>query len=151
MVVPYQEIVTKALVLLEAKLAEQRIWLVSNIPADLPPLWVDPELMRNCITNFITNGAQAMPDGGTITIGAAYSPDERLFRLTFGDQGVGIPPEDREKIFQPYFTSKEAGIGLGLAITERIIREHGGEIGGDSSVGAGTTFTVALPGEQAQT
>ncbi len=151
MVVPYQEIVTKALVLLEAKLAEQRIWLVSNIPADLPPLWVDPELMRNCITNFITNAAQAMPDGGTITIGAAYSPDERLFRLTFGDQGVGIPPEDREKIFQPYFTSKEAGIGLGLAITERIIREHGGEITVDSSVGVGTTFTVALPGEQTQT
>ncbi len=151
MVVPYQEIVTKALLLLEAKLAEQRIWLDSQIPADLPPLWVDPELMRNCITNFITNAAQAMPDGGTITLGAAYSPEERLFRLTFSDQGVGIPQEDLDKIFQPYFTSKEAGIGLGLAITERIIREHGGEIDLVSDVGVGTTFTVALPGEQAQT
>ncbi|TWJ19589.1 sensor histidine kinase [Geobacter argillaceus] len=147
MVVPYREIVTKALVLLEGKLAEQEIRVVLQIPDDLPPLWVDPELMRNCITNFITNAGQAMPEGGTIALGATYAPDERLIRLTFSDQGVGIPPEDLDKIFQPYFTSKEAGIGLGLAITERIIREHGGEIGIVSSVGAGTTFTVALPAE----
>ena len=147
MVVPYRDIVTKALVLLEGKLAEQKIRVVLQIPADLPPLCVDPELMRNCITNFITNAGQAMPEGGTITLGATYAPDERLIRLFFSDQGVGIPPEDLDKIFQPYFTSKEAGIGLGLAITERIIREHGGEIGIVSDVGAGTTFTVTLPAE----
>ena len=148
MVVPYEEVVAKALVLLEGKLAEQQIRVVLQIPADLPPLWVDPELMRNCITNFITNAGQAMPDGGEITLGATHDPDGRVIRLTFKDQGVGIPPEDMDKIFQPYFTSKEAGIGLGLAITERIVREHGGEIGIVSSVGAGTTFAVVLPVEQ---
>jgi signal transduction histidine kinase len=71
-----------------------------------------------------------------------------MFRLSFSDQGSGISSEDLEKIFQPYFTTKEAGIGLGLAITERIIKEHGGGIIVSSNEGRGTTFTVTLP-EQA--
>ena len=65
--------------------------------------------------------------------------------LTFADQGSGISPDDIGKIFQPYFTTKDVGIGLGLAITERIIKEHGGEIGVESTVGKGTIFTVVLP------
>jgi signal transduction histidine kinase len=86
-----------------------------------------------------------MPDGGEITIGASFS--DGFFRLTFSDQGSGITAEDMEKIFQPYFTTKEAGIGLGLAITERIIKEHGGRIVVESRPGVGTTFTVMLPKE----
>ncbi len=105
----------------------------------------DQELMRNCLVNFINNAAQAMPQGGTITLGAGYDRDGGLFRLTFADMGQGISAEDMEKIFQPYFTTKEAGIGLGLAITERIVKEHGGEILVDSNPGEGTTFTVVLP------
>ena len=141
--VSYQELIDRALTVLKDKLEEQKVSVRIDIPSDLPPLYCDQELMRNCLFNFITNGAQSMPDGGEITLGASFA--DGIFRLTFADEGSGIPPEDLEKIFQPYFTTKEAGIGLGLAITERIIREHGGEIVAKSQPGAGTTFTALLP------
>jgi signal transduction histidine kinase len=141
----YPELIDKAMPLMQDRLKEQRIEVLREIPADLPPMQVDPELMRNCLCNFITNGAQAMPEGGRITLGAHLDREAGVIRLTFSDQGVGIEPQDLEKVFQPYFTTKEAGIGLGLAITERIIKEHGGSLGVKSTKGEGTTFTVSLP------
>lgn len=144
----YPELIAKALPLLQDKLAEQRIEVVTELAAGLPPMQADPELLRNCLFNFITNAAQAMPEGGRITLGASFDPETESFRLTFADQGEGIAAEDTEKIFQPYFTTKEAGIGLGLAITERIVREHGGEILVESAPGEGTMFTVVLPGQR---
>ena len=143
--VSYPEMIAKALPLLQDKLAEQRIEVVMDLAPDLPPLLVDRELLRNCLFNFITNAAQAMPNGGKMTLGARYDTEAESFLLTFSDEGEGIGAEDMQKIFQPYFTTKEAGIGLGLAITERIIREHGGEIRVESEIGKGTTFAVVLP------
>lgn len=143
--VVYLELIDRALPLLQDKLNEQRIEIVREIDSDLPPMLVDPELMRNCLFNFITNAAQAMNEGGTITLGAHYDAAIAAFQLTFADQGCGIGKEDIEKIFQPYYTTKEAGIGLGLAITERIIKEHGGELQVESVLGSGTTITVTLP------
>jgi signal transduction histidine kinase len=147
--VVYQELLAKVLPVLESRLAEQHSVVVQKIPADLPPLWIDGELFRNCILNFVTNASQAMPDGGTITLGALLEGGQIL--LTFSDEGGGISPEDISKIFQPYFTTKDVGIGLGLAITERIIREHGGEITVESVVGIGTTITVSLPQRSVET
>lgn len=143
--VNYPELLDKAMTILEDKLKEARVEVRREIPEGLPPMLVDPELMRNCLCNFITNAAQAMPEGGTITLGAGVDREAEEVRLSFSDQGVGIEPQDLEKVFQPYFTTKEAGIGLGLAITERIIREHGGSLEVESSPGSGTTFTVRLP------
>nr|WP_246559298.1 ATP-binding protein [Geoanaerobacter pelophilus] len=143
--VSYSELVNKALPVLADKLEEQRIKIITDIAPDLPLMWADPELMRNCLVNFITNASQAMPDGGAITLGARLDSDKNQFELTFADEGTGINPEELDKIFQPYFTTKEAGIGLGLAITERIIREHGGTIEVASEPGAWTIFTVTLP------
>lgn len=142
---PYTEILQKALPVVAERLEEQRITVERRIPEDLPPLWADQELLRNCILNFVNNAAQAMPDGGTIILGAGLEPD--LVLLTFSDQGKGISPDDLDKIFKPYFTTKDVGIGLGLAITERIIKEHGGSIRVESEIGKGTTFTVLLPME----
>ncbi len=141
----YDDLVQRSLPLLEDKLREQKITVATEIPPELPPLCADQELLRNALFNFILNGAQAMPDGGTIILGARYDHDTDRFVLTFSDHGTGIAAEDLSRIFQPYFTTKEAGIGLGLAITERIIRQHGGEILAESRVGEGTTFTVILP------
>ncbi len=141
--VAYANIIDRALMVLQEKLSEQKVEVKVDLAPDLPPLYCDQELIRNCLFNFITNGSQAMPQGGSLTLGASFADD--TFRLTFSDQGSGIPPEDLEKIFQPYFTTKEAGIGLGLAITERIIREHGGRIEVESRTGEGTTITVLLP------
>lgn len=97
------------------------------------------------MVNLITNAAQAMPDGGRIRLGASFDPEGRKFRLTFADEGMGISPEDIPKISQPYFTTREAGIGLGLAITERIVKEHGGELSVESIPGQGTVFTIIIP------
>lgn len=144
-IVRYDELVDKVLPLMDEKLAEQRIRVVRRIDPELPPLEADPELLRNCMVNLVTNAAQAMPDGGTLTLGAAFEPGEGKFRLTFADEGIGIPPEDIPRIAQPYFTTREAGIGLGLAITERIVKEHGGELTVESVVGQGTVFRIVLP------
>jgi len=148
--VPYGEILSKVLPLLNDRLTEQHIQIVQEIDNDLPPLWVDQELLRNCILNFINNAVQAMDNGGSIRLGANLDEIGSRIRLTFADQGKGIQEEDIAKIFQPYFTTKDVGIGLGLAITERIIKEHGGEILTESSPGQGTTFTVVLPLRQEQ-
>jgi len=143
--VAFQDLVDRALTVLKDKLKEQKVTVAIDIPSDLPRLYCDQELLRNCLFNFITNGAQSMPDGGELTVSASFA--DGVFRLTFTDRGTGIAPNDMDKIFQPYFTTKEAGIGLGLAITERIIKEHGGEIHVESQPGAGTTFTVIMPKE----
>ncbi|ABB33370.1 integral membrane sensor signal transduction histidine kinase [Geobacter metallireducens RCH3] len=144
--ISYRELIEKALPLLEEKLAEQRVTVRTAIPTDLPAMRVDGEMLRNCLFNFVTNAAQAMPDGGTVTLGATFDREQNRFLLTFSDEGCGIREEDLAKVFQPWYTTREAGIGLGLAITERIVREHGGEIRVASSAGKGTTFTVLLPG-----
>lgn len=141
--VAYRELLAKVLPVLQDRLTEQHITVDQQIPPDMPPLWIDAELFRNCILNFITNAAQAMPDGGTITLGVRL--EGKQMKLTFSDQGSGIAPDDIGKIFQPYFTTKDVGIGLGLAITERIIKEHNGGIEVESIVGGGTVFTVSLP------
>ncbi|MHB8058166.1 MAG: sensor histidine kinase [Desulfuromonadaceae bacterium] len=147
--VAYRELLAKVLPVLQDRLTEQHIVIHQQIPAGLPPLWVDGELFRNCILNLVSNASQAMPEGGTITLGALHGGGK--VQLTFCDQGSGISPDDISKIFQPYFTTKDVGIGLGLAITERIIKEHGGGIAVESVVGSGTTFTVALPLQPTET
>jgi signal transduction histidine kinase len=148
--VPYSEILSKVLPLTCDRLAEQHIHIVQEIDENLPPLWVDQELLRNCILNFVNNAAQAMNNGGIIRLGGTLDDYGNRVRLTFTDQGKGIQPDDIAKIFQPYFTTKDVGIGLGLAITDRIIREHGGEILVESNPGQSTTFTVLLPLQQEQ-
>lgn len=139
----YSELLEKVISILQERLGEQNIVVNLEIPDDLPTIWMDGELFRNCIINFITNAAQAMPGGGVITLGAGIEDGD--IKLTFVDQGVGIEPDDINKIFQPYFTTKDLGIGLGLAITERIVKEHGGRINVESSIGIGTKITVSFP------
>jgi len=148
--ITYAELLERTLSVLHERLAEQQVTVEQQISADLPVLSLDPELMRNCITNFITNAAQAMSQGGVIVLGADLDQQPGWVRLSFKDQGCGIAAEDLEKVFQPYFTTKDVGIGLGLAITERIVKAHGGEILVASSPGEGTTFTVRLPMEDAK-
>jgi signal transduction histidine kinase len=104
---------------------------------------LDPDLMKQALLNLVLNGCQAMPSGGQLKVAPHLLP--RAVELEIADQGVGIPPEARSKIFSLYFTTKPNGTGVGLAMTYRIIQLHNGSIDFSSEVDRGTTFRVSLP------
>ncbi|HEX6209278.1 MAG TPA: ATP-binding protein [Methylomirabilota bacterium] len=113
---------------------------------DLPPVRVDPEQVRRVIINLVDNAIEAMERSGRVTLETSRDGGRRLVRLVVADNGPGIPPGDREKLFMPYYSTKRRGSGLGLAIVRRIIAEHGGSIAVDENVPRGTRFTIELPG-----
>jgi signal transduction histidine kinase len=122
----------------------QKVILRSRVIPGILPLLADAEGLRTCLQNLVTNGIQAMPRGGTLWVEVESDASQSL-RIRVRDQGVGISEENREKIFEPYFSTKEAGVGLGLAITRRIVQEHEGEIEVASLAEGGTEFRVRLP------
>lgn len=103
----------------------------------------DPESIKRVFTNIIINAFQAMPEGGTLTIYA--EKEDNMTKIFFKDTGVGIPKENLEKIFQPLFTTKAKGTGLGLAVCKRIVEAHNGTIDVESELGKGSTFIIKLP------
>lgn len=116
--------------------------------APTPRSWVDPEQIKTCLMNIIVNAFQSMPNEGQLTVMLDAERDAsgtEWVRMAFTDTGAGIEPNDLMLVFEPYFTTKKLGIGLGLALTKRIIEEHGGTIGIKSQMGRGTTVTVRLP------
>ncbi len=113
-----------------------------SVGANLPRVTCDVDRLRRALLNLLRNALQAMPGGGDIDVRAARSGV--LVRIEVSDHGSGIPAEIRERIFEPYFSTKTGGTGLGLALTKRIIEEHGGKIGFESKA-AGTTFWIELP------
>jgi len=127
----------------------------SELPDDILPIEVDKGQFSQVLHNIIINATQAMPGGGTITIRAENSTvaadnsmclaPGRYVRLTVSDRGCGISEEDQHKIFDPYFTTKADGSGLGLATTRSIIMKHGGHIDVRSVFGDGTTVEILLP------
>jgi signal transduction histidine kinase len=106
---------------------------------------VGVEQIKTCFSNLVINAVQAMPDGGELKV--TLAPEELHLKITIADTGHGIAPEAMRQIFEPYFSTKETGIGLGLPLTKKLIEDHGGEITVASEVGRGTTFTVLLPRE----
>ena len=115
----------------------------SSVETGFPKLSVDPGLLRRAFTNIITNALQAMPDGGKLKIRAWTS--QNIAAVSFQDTGIGIPEDVKTKMFSPLFTTREKGVGLGLAVTKRLIESHKGEIKVFSKMGEGTTLTVELP------
>jgi PAS domain S-box-containing protein len=118
------------------------------VKLDIPPtlsLQVDPQQIRQVFRNLISNGVEAMPEGGTLEIRAVeYKPAEQV-AVSVQDTGTGIAPDVLPKLFQPLFTTKARGIGLGLMVVKNLTQANGGEIAVHSEVGRGTTFTVTLP------
>jgi PAS domain S-box-containing protein len=106
----------------------------------------DGKQLKQILLNLILNAQQAMPDGGRLSL-RSYAQDGRLV-IEVEDTGAGIPPEVRPKIFQPFFSTKKEGTGLGLTICRRLVEQMGGSINFDSEVGKGTTFRIALPVSQ---
>jgi signal transduction histidine kinase len=104
---------------------------------------MDSGHLKQILTNLITNAYQAMGDGGVLSLRAS-TVDERV-QLDVSDTGEGIPPENMKKIFEPLFTTKSRGIGLGLAICQKLIKANQGDISVTSEEGAGSTFRITMP------
>jgi signal transduction histidine kinase len=148
-------IVDNTLQLYAGVLQQGRVRLVRQLEPRVPPVRVDAEQMRQVIINLVDNalevlggpGASDRPAGGSpvVIVSTAYDARNGVVRLVVTDNGPGVPPADRDKLFMPYYSTKGRGSGLGLAIVRRIIVEHGGGIEVGAAQPSGTTFTIELP------
>jgi two-component system, NtrC family, nitrogen regulation sensor histidine kinase NtrY len=107
------------------------------------PLDADPELLHRALSNLVLNAMDAMPDGGAVTISA--HPKGEMIELRVADTGQGMTPEECERLFTPYYTTKQHGTGLGLAIVQSVVADHAGTIAVESPAGGGATFIITLP------
>jgi two-component system, NtrC family, sensor histidine kinase HydH len=138
-----QAVLNELATLVEGEAQQSKVQIRVAAPLTLPPLQADREYLRQTLLNLILNGLQAMPEGGTLTMEAKTSNGNFLISVT--DTGIGIAPENRTRIFEPYFTTKAKGSGLGLAIARRIIEAHGGKITVTNEAGGGCRFLISLP------
>jgi len=128
------------------ELKEAHIECVLNLDENIDAIDFDAALMRQVFLNLIKNASAAMSGGGTLTISTEDAEGE--IRITVADTGKGISEEDFPKIFEPYFTTKETGTGLGLTVVFKVVKEHKGDINVESREGEGTAFTITLPKPQ---
>jgi signal transduction histidine kinase len=139
-----REILEKIILLLSPRARTLRVEIKKEIPETPVRVAVDPEQIRQAITNLGVNALEAMPKGGVLKVTVQEDGKERVF-VRFSDTGKGIPNEIRAKVFDPFFTTKEGGTGLGLSIAHRIITQHGGTITLERGDERGSTFTIILP------
>ena len=145
-----REELENTLALIYYHLRNHRITVVQQFASDVPMLHADRQQLRQVFLNLLTNASDAMPQGGTLTLGVTpgqLEPGVPAVSITFTDTGIGIAPEDISRVMDPFFTTKEEGkgTGLGLAICRRIMQEHHGTIEVSSTVGQGTTIRLTLP------
>jgi signal transduction histidine kinase len=125
---------------------------------DLPAVWVDAEAMYQVLVNLVRNALDAMPSGGRLALRVGWSDEDhalpggrrspggtRRMRVEVQDSGVGISPADADRVFNPFFTTKDGGTGLGLALSHKIIEDHGGSIDFRGAGDGGTVFRIVLP------
>jgi two-component system nitrogen regulation sensor histidine kinase NtrY len=121
----------------------ENIEIKIDMAKDVPQLMADSDQMRQVLHNLVGNAVEAMPNGGQITLNT-HLEVENIIIVEIADTGCGMSDEVRQKIFTPYFTTKEKGTGLGMAIVAQIIEEHGGSISVESTQGVGTKVIVKL-------
>ena len=141
------ELIQKCLELTQHKLNLQNIKVESRLDPSLPRVTADADQIQQCIINIIFNAMDAMPQGGTLTISSLRQPEKRGVEVRIRDTGCGIAREDMPRIFEPFYTTKKEGkgVGLGLSTVYGIVDRHKGTIGVESEVGKGATFTIRLP------
>ena len=169
-----EELVRDQIQMEEAVCQERGIRCEVRIAGTIPPIYVDPEQLRQVLQNLIRNAVQAMPEGGLLTAEVEVvrrrlhmrrrlgrratdrvhvpteGPQARFVRIGIGDTGAGISQDVLPRIFDPFFTTRSEGTGLGLAVSQSIVQEHGGLIAARSVQGKGTVFEVDLPVERRQ-
>lgn len=136
--------IVESVVSLAGPIAERcGISLQTAIPPDLPQVECDAEQLQQVILNLALNAVQAMSEGGQVTL-AARKQDLQVL-VVVKDEGCGIPPEDLDKVFDPFYTTKESGTGLGLSVAHQIVNQHGGAITVEANPDRGMTFAILLP------
>jgi signal transduction histidine kinase len=126
------------------EMAAAGVKVTRDLARDLPAVWADEGQLRAVFLNLLRNSREAMPGGGTVAVRTARAADGGA-EVTVADSGSGIPPEQLERIFDPFFSTKSGGTGLGLAFTLQVLKEHGGTVRCQSEVSRGTTFSVCIP------
>jgi signal transduction histidine kinase len=139
----FEVLVREVFTLAEPHARRNNVQLVLEPNGALPRVRLDRDLMKQALLNLVLNGCQAMPSGGQLKVAPRLL--RHAMEVEIADQGVGIPPEARPKIFSLYFTTKPNGTGVGLAMAYRIIQLHNGSIDFSSEVDRGTTFRLSLP------
>ncbi len=137
------ELLTDLIQLVKHQAVLKGIDLIVDLDHEVIPIWAKSEALKQVFLNLFSNALQATPEGGTITL--VSSLDSEQVRVDMHDTGEGIPPDQTQRIFEPFYTTKPGGTGLGLAICREILTEHGGTIGAKSVLGSGSTFSVCLP------
>jgi len=136
-------IIEESVAFLDAEIHDRDVLVEVELEKNLPPIEVDRDQIKQAVYNVIRNAFQAMKSGGILRIRSGA--DETHEFLSFSDTGGGIAPENISRVFEPYFTTKAGGSGLGLLIVRRIVRAHGGEVIIESTQGKGLTLTIRLP------
>jgi PAS domain S-box-containing protein len=137
------ELLKGVLEIAQPQLQKANIHLAQLLPIDVPEVYADRALLKQAVLNLVLNAAEAMPNGGQLRL--VLSRRGEMAEISVGDTGKGIPLENRQKIFQLFFTTRPGGSGIGLATTFRIVQLHNGSIDFTSEVGRGTTFRIELP------
>jgi two-component system, NtrC family, sensor histidine kinase HydH len=137
------EVIDEAVAEVEKHTPPLDVSIYKNYSPDIPPFLVDRQLIVRVLYNLLLNAAQASPPRGSVTVKTRQLGD--TVEIAVIDRGSGIAAKDRESIFNPFFTTKSSGVGLGLAIVSKIVDEHGGQISVESEPGAGSVFRVFLP------
>ena len=128
---------------LEKRPPPEEVKVTTQIASDLPPVYVDRHQIGQVLGNLVTNAYQAMKEGGALTISAQVEKDRVTLSIT--DTGCGISKENMAKLFEPLYTTKAKGLGLGLTVVKTLVEANGGSIEVESGVGEGSAFTVWLP------
>lgn len=127
------------------ELKKRQIVLRDDLDPMVPAIHGDAETLYRAFSNLIINAIQAMPSGGTLSVSSKLNASSSSAEITFRDTGIGMDQKTVRNIFNPFFTTKDKGVGLGLALTRKIIEDHRGTIDAVSEKGMGTTFTILLP------
>jgi len=137
------DVLKEVIEIAKPQLQKAKIYVAQLLPIDVPEVYVDRALLKQAVLNLVLNAVEAMPAGGQLRL--VLSRRGEMAEITVGDTGKGIPVENRQKIFQLFFTTRPGGSGIGLASTFRIVQLHNGSIDFTSEVGRGTTFRIELP------
>jgi signal transduction histidine kinase len=140
-------IIEESLSVLDGEFQEKNITVTKDLDAGLPPLVSDPQQVKQVFLNLFVNAVQAMERNGRLSVKTSTEKrgEKRFLRIEVEDTGGGMPQEDLENIFNPFFTTKQDGTGLGLAITHKIVTRYGGEIEVINRPGVGASFLIRFP------